>query len=325
MSKKAFEQKLAALDELRQAGATPATAKALRKGLSDRNNYAAGKAARIVEELGLNALIPELVTAFHRFFENPVKSDPQCWAKNAISKALAALGHDDPEVFLRGLAYVQMEPVWGGQQDTAATLRGTCALALVQCRNLSDFEILARLTDVLVDPDKTVRVEAARAVGHLGRPEGALLLRLKALAGDKEPEVTGACFSALFAIEGRPAIPLMARFLEGSDEVAEEAATALGLTREPDAFQILKKRWERERHGLFAAVLVSATALTRLPEATEFLLQVVQKESPGAEAAIQALAGVHLPEDSRALIQAAAERSSNPRLRAAFDKHLGRS
>ena len=46
---------------------------------------------------------------------DPVKTDPQCWAKNAIVKALKDLNHDDPAVFLRGIEHVQMEPVWGGR------------------------------------------------------------------------------------------------------------------------------------------------------------------------------------------------------------------
>ena len=35
---------------------------------------------------------------------------------------------------MRGLRHIQMEPVWGGQADSAATLRGTCALALIDCQ-----------------------------------------------------------------------------------------------------------------------------------------------------------------------------------------------
>jgi hypothetical protein len=320
MSRKAFEQKLTALDDLRRQGANPNTEQALRKALADRNNYAVSKAAAITADLGLNALIPELLAAFSRFFEDPAKTDPQCWAKNAISKALAALGHDNPEVFLRGIAHIQMEPVWGGREDTAATLRATCALALVQCRDISDYEILSRLVDAMADSDKTVRAEAARAVGHLGRLEAGLLLRMKALAGDAEPEVIGACLSALFAVEGCAAIPFLARFLERADELAEEAAAALGLTREPEAFKILADRWRREPPSMFADVLISAVALTRLPEAIDFLIDILRKGSPGAEAAIGALAAAHLPEQTQQLIKSAVDH--NPHLLRAYDKHF---
>jgi len=49
----------------------------------------------------LKQVTPELLTAFDRFFTDPVKSDPQCWAKNSLSRTLAAFEHHDAAVFLR--------------------------------------------------------------------------------------------------------------------------------------------------------------------------------------------------------------------------------
>src|SRR5581483_1157876 len=187
-----------ALDELRRARPSAEGVEQLSKALRNPNNYLVAKAAKAAAQLGLQTLIPELVSALDRFFVDPAKSDPQCWAKHALVQPLAELGHTDPTAFLRGMRHVQMEPVWGGQQDTAGRLRASCALALVQCGGLSDFELLAHLTDALVDSDKTVRSEAARAIGRVGRPEAALLLRLRALTGDPEPEVLGASFSLCF-------------------------------------------------------------------------------------------------------------------------------
>ena len=54
--------------------------------------------------------------------------------------------------------------------DTAGTLRATCALALVQCRRLTNDELLAHLVDLLADKDKTVRAEVARAIEQVGSP-----------------------------------------------------------------------------------------------------------------------------------------------------------
>src|SRR5205823_9291390 len=138
-SKKRFEEQLAALEELRESAGAPSTVDSLRKALANRNNYIAAKAAKIAAELGLKALIPDLLTTFDFFFIDPVKSDPLCWAKNALVQALAALGHDEAAAFIRGLRHIQMEPVWGGQEDTAAALRGNSALALVACRDISHF------------------------------------------------------------------------------------------------------------------------------------------------------------------------------------------
>ena len=325
MSKKAFEQKLARLESLRERGATQETAEALRQALQDRNNYVVAKAARIAADLGLTALVSELTAAFDRFFADPVKSDPQCWAKNGISKALADLGFDESTVFLRGLTHVQPEPVWGGSEDTAGPLRAICAAALVQCRDVSDLEILSRLTEVLVDSDKTVRMAAADAISRLGRPEGALLLRLKALSGDQEPEVQGTCFSALLSLEGPRGIPFVERFLDAASDAAPEAALALGLTRDPEAFQALKRKWESDTGAQLAPTLLLAMALTRHTEAIELLLELVRGASPYAEAAIEALASAHLPPEIRSLTEAAVQRNRNPRLRAAFDRHFGGS
>src|SRR5437660_5501629 len=139
MSKKSFDQQLADLEKLREGSGAPSSLESLRKALGNRNNYFVAKASRITGDLGLKPLIPDLLSALDRFFIDPVKSDPQCWAKNALIQALANLGHEESAVFIRGLRHIQMEPVWGGQEDTAAALRGNCALALVACRDLSDF------------------------------------------------------------------------------------------------------------------------------------------------------------------------------------------
>ena len=91
MSKKAYEEQLALLDEFRNSTA-PAAMEGLRKALKNRNNYLVGKAAQIAGQRALTDLIPDLVAAIDRYFVDPVKSDPQCWAKNAIIQALGRSG-----------------------------------------------------------------------------------------------------------------------------------------------------------------------------------------------------------------------------------------
>jgi HEAT repeat protein len=323
MSNKKFEQQLAALEQLRHGAASAPVVDDLRKALLNRNNYIVAKASEIAAQLRLDALIPDLLSALDRFFIDPVKTDPQCWAKNAIVKALAELGHDDAAAYLRGLRHVQMEPVWRGQEDTAGTLRGNCALALTQCRGLSDFELLSHLLEALFDHDKNVRIEAARAIGRVGRPEASLLLRLRALAGDEEPEVAGACFSALLSIEGDAGIGFLGRFLDNRGESGSEAALSLGLMRSPAALKVLKERWSRETDASFVVVLLSAIALTREPEALDFLLQLVETGTTSAASAVEALASVPLPAEMRSRLGAAVERSGDARLRSAYEKTFG--
>jgi HEAT repeat protein len=291
---KKLEQQLAALDALRNQPVTPATTVALRKAIGDRNNYLSGKAASAAAALGIREVVPDLLTAFERFLRDPVKTDPQCWGKNGILQALADLGHDEPEPFLRGLRHVQMEPVWGGQTDTAGPLRARSAQALIGCRSITDAQLLAYLLEALVDADKTVRAEAARAIGRIDRHEAALLLRLRALTGDDEPEVVGACLSGVLSIEGDQGIDFVVRFLDREDDTASEAALSLGMTRSPRAFEILRQRWEQSHN----AILLTAMALTRLPEAFALLTSIAASGRVGeSDAARRAIELVHPPSE----------------------------
>jgi HEAT repeat protein len=286
--KRKFEEQLAALDALRedepQARIAP-----LRKALAHRNNYVVAKAADLVRGFELRDLTPELLAAFDRLFEDAVKTDPQCWAKNAIGRALAAFEHQDADVFLRGMRHIQMEPVWGGSSDSAGTLRATCALALVQCRSLTNADLLMHLVELLADKDKSVRLEVVHAIEQVGQPSSALLLRLRAILGSDEPEVLGACYSGILRIEGVSAIPWVGRFLDSGDDPAAEAALAIAGTHSPDGFEVLKKRLAHEADPWFCSVLVSAIALTRQDEALEFLFDQVRSESLHAVAAIEAI------------------------------------
>ena len=281
-----LEQQLEAIERLKAGTATAEAEHGLQKALTNRNNYYVSKAAAAVETLGLKQLLPDLLTAYTRFFE---QDDSQCWAKTALSKALAELGHEEPEPFLRGLTHIQMEPVYGGQVDTAGILRGNCAIALVGCRSLSSMDLLRHLSPVLLDPVKTVRIEATRAVVRIGREEGALLLRLRALQGDADAEVIAALFAAIIALERREGVQFVARFLAAGGETAEEAALSLGESRTGDALEILKHHLENLRQGDLRRAVITAIALTRLPDGTDFLLQMIHREAPGAAEARQAL------------------------------------
>jgi HEAT repeat protein len=295
--KRAFEEQVAALDALRHA-TEEARVTPLRKALGHRNNFIAAKAADLIREFvrepGLAALTPELLAACDRFFDDPVKSDPQCWAKNALSRTLAAMELQDETVFLRGMRHIQLEPVWGGSSDTAGTLRATCAFALVQCRSLTERDLLAHLVDLLADKDKMVRTEVVRAIEQVGSPSASLLLRSRAVLGsDKpeadEPEVLSACYGGILRIEGVRAIPWLRRFLVAGDDYAAEAALAIAGTHSPESFEMLREFFTKANDPWWRSVLLSAIALTRQDSALEFLLDLVRKEALDAEPAIEAL------------------------------------
>jgi len=206
-----------------------------------------------------------------------------------------------------------MEPSFGPPVDAAGTLRATCAHALVDCPGISDADLLAALLEPFTDTDKTVRIEAARAIANVGGVSAMLILRLRALLGaassESEPEVMGAVWSSLLALEGAQAIPLVALALEPGDDLAGEAAFALADLRSAEALAALLARL---RAGAdppdfwFTSVLLSAIALTRLPAAMDFLIASVERDERQAADAIEALSRI----------------APNAELRQALKKHL---
>lgn len=252
--KQAFERKVEALRALRsdpQAAAEP-----LRKALKDRSNYLVSKAAALAGELRLTELVPDLAAAFDRFLQDAAKTDPQCWAKNAVVEALKDLNYDDPALYLRGISHVQMEAVWGGTADTAITLRGACALALAACA-LDRHTILTHLIGRMAD-DPAVRRDAIRALGQVPGLDTILLLRMKALLPEAEPEVTGQCFDVLLELSPADSIPFVAGYLSGKDlDLQSEAVGALAGSRQQAGAELLLPVIEQGRPELAAFAVVS--------------------------------------------------------------------
>jgi HEAT repeat protein len=291
MPARKIEQHLQALKSLRAEPSTDAKILALRKAFADRSNVVVSKAAAIAGEFGLKELIPDLEKAFERFFQKPVETDSQCWAKNALSKALKDLEYVESPFFLRGLSHVQMEPVYGGRTDTATTLRGICALALVQCRDLPRQEIMQYLVNALTESAATVRADAARALEQMDGADVVLLLRLKARMGDSEPAVTGQVLDSLLDLEGERALPFAAEFLDSQDEdIRAEAALALGTSRLVAALDVLKNAWAKSLGTRSGEPLLQAISASRHDSGLEFLLQLVRNGREGdAHDAVKAL------------------------------------
>jgi len=272
------EQQLEQLRALRPLGPTPPVIAALRKALRDRVNVIVAKAASISAELQLQTLVPDLLQAFERLFDKPLESDRQCWGKNAIVKALKDLGHAESAPFLRGLRYIQMEPAWERPVDTANVLRGMCALALVQCSDITRDETILHLIDAATESTATVRRDAALAIEQMAGREAVSLLRMKARVGDDEPEVTGQVFESLLRLDPGASVGFVAGFLEGKNEqVAEEAALALGASRLAAALETLTRAWKKSKNNALGPVLLRAISASRSDDSLEFLFSIVRE------------------------------------------------
>ena len=332
MGKEAFERKLRAIRELRDA--EPATAEAgLRKALKDRSGYAVSKAAEIVGERKLAELVPDLVAAFERLLEaqEPVKTDPQCWGKAAIARALHELGYRDSKAYYRGLACRQPEPSFGGESDSAGDLRGVCALALVDS-DAETAELLIRLSDALLDPVFSVAVNAAVALSRLGAPEAAAPLRMRARWPMRDPllrpdnaEVVGQCFFSLLEMDAFEAVPFVAGFAYGEDrDVQAEAVAALAGARQPEALERLERVWSGMLDPDVRRALLLGLAGSPLPKSAEFLLEVIGREdSPLPEIALEALSTSRFRDKAEEGARAAVEKRADPGPRAAFGRWFG--
>ena len=283
-----IDEQLAALDAL--PSEREAKIAVLQRALSDRHYRVAAKAARVAEEALLYELVPQLLAAYFRFLDKPLKSDPSCFAKKALTRALVALDCADVEFYRHGLQYRQLEPVWGGTADTAVDVRASCAMGLVA----SGYpRALVELTALLNDADAGARLGAVRAIACGNPREAELLLRAKALGGDAEPQIVGECFTGLLAVAPEESIPFVAGYLVHADGALRElAALALGESRLDGALQPLKEAWSGVLVGAeFRRVLLRAAAAHRSEAAFDWLLEIVaEAREPIAVAVIEALA-----------------------------------
>lgn len=315
MSGKKLEDRIEQIRQLRTNAPGADREAALRKALADKSNLVAAEAAKTIGELHLPELIPDLLAAFDALFVEPVKRDPKCWGKTAIVKALIQLDYSESQPFLRGAAHVQMEPVFGGHEDSAVHLRANSYLALVQCSDLNRFRMLRNLVDGLSDPADPVRIEAVRALNQLSGDEAVLLLRLKARAGDPRPLIIGHIFDALLNLERDQAVPFVAEYLIAKDEeLRDEAALALGSSRLENALKVLIETWKDVPQREFSAVLLRAISSSRLDEAIQFLVELVRAGDARQSAeAIEALKLHEHSADIQALVDQAQKHRESPK------------
>jgi HEAT repeat protein len=284
------EEKIEALSAIAAASERNELDATLQKALEDRHFRVVAKAASLVGERSLHERTKDLIAAYARFLDDPIKRDPSCIAKQAIVRALITLDCQDVNFYLAGIRYRQLEPVWGGTADTAIDVRCSCAMGLAASGYT---RAIHELTELLNDPEARARSGAARAISCCHPQEAEALLRFKVLIGDAEPEVIGECFTALLAIAADACLPLVAKYLSGTDPaLADLAALALGESRHPGALAHLRAAWdevyvpEPKR-----AVLLRAAALHRTEPAFEWLLGIIESgKRAHADIAVDALA-----------------------------------
>ena len=281
----------AALQALAEAARRPHDGETLalvRHSLAHRSNHVVGRAARAAREADLTGLAPDLIAAFSRFLEDPVRRDPGCVAKAEIVHALLSFGHAAPDTFLRGAGHVQREPAFGPPIDTAAELRATSAMALVVTGHPAALTICVGL---LVDPEPAARAGGLRGLAASSRPDVALVLRLFALRGDTDPGVLAEAFAGFLVLSADDPVPFVAERLAAADrDVARAAAMALGEARRPEAVSALRERLPGEDRPDVRHAIMLALATSRDDAAFDALLELVAHGSAAdSKTAVEAL------------------------------------
>jgi len=232
------------------------------------------------------------------------------------------MDHPAAQVYLAGIRHVQNEASFGPPVDAAAALRGICAQGLAR---MSHPDALLECVTLLVDPQPAGRSGAVRAISETGQFAGVLLLRYKAMIGDKDEEVTAECFAGLLRLAPAESLEFVASFLiSHSDEIAERAALALGESRLAAALPLLRAAWEASAQATLRRTLLLAMAMVRQDEAVEFLLARLAEDSE--KSALDALAALVLysRDDSvRSRIQEILAKRKNPVMDRLYDKEFG--
>jgi len=131
-----------------------------------------------------------------------------------------------------------------------------------------------------VDREWQARAGAARALAAAGSEAAILLLRFKALSGDREPEVLADCFHGLLSAEGAEAVPFVAGFADAKDkEVRDAAILALGASRRSDAIERLKQKFAETAGGEMRKCILLSLATSRTDAAIDFLIGLIGEGS----------------------------------------------
>lgn len=283
-----FEDRLAAIAALRERDVDDDLRRELGKALGSKEGMLAAKAAEVVAERVVDGLEAELRSAFDRFADAPAAKDKGCRAKLACLEALRRGGCDDWTLYRRASAIMQMEPVYGGQVDTADELRAVAALGLVESR---DPEALVRLAGLLADAEPAARCGAARALAGSGRADAAVaLLRLRVSLGETHPEVLAACFEAMLAADPGALEHVAGELAGDDDERVEAALMGIAQSRAEGALAVLQEAWPRMLSPDLRRTALLAIAMLRQDAATRYLLALIEEADPSTAAlAVEAL------------------------------------
>lgn len=296
-------------------------AQIVQTALKSKSSLLIEQAAILVRDRQL-AIDPELmIAAYDRLLVRPEQTnlpieDKNCRAKLPLVEALHALEFDDPDFYSAGLKYRQVEPAWPADEETAGNLRGAHAYALVSSRWASRDETLMKLVDLLFDSQKVARVHAAAAIGQMGHPGSAALMKATLRQASDDVEVLGECLRSLLRNDGG-SMEFVKNYLHHEDLCIEAAAALTEFGGDEGVKAVIEHA--RLSTGTFQEALFLTLGVSRQSLSLDFLIQCVQQETfATAKAAIKALAPNRFYPDISRRVQEAVAASDHHELKELF-------
>jgi hypothetical protein len=311
------------LQELSSQEVSSESIAALQAVLKKQGGIVVAKAADLAAQWNAESLTTDLVGAFERLSKDGLKRDPQCWGKTAIIKAMYDLAWQDSKLFIWGCKTMQLEPIYGGKQDSAVSLRIVSLQALVQLPVSDTGTVMSILADLLADPSHKVRSEAARACIYCQPELVRHLLRLKIRVGDAEPRVLGACFDSLLLLDSsNEAINLVLEYTTSEREVLQsEALASLASSSLPEAITEVTTLYPALSDLQVKRIVLTSLGISSTREAFDFLYDRLTKgDAHEVKWALTALTSKRHDEERKSLIANEVTKRNDDVLLTIFEK-----
>ena len=288
-----LENRLAKIQEL-------TSAEELRPYLTDTNNIVVSNAIARVIKLKCVELSGEIANILERLLnaKDPIKADKGCRAKIICVKGLKAFDelHRNYDLLRRALNHRQLEPVFGGHEDTGAFLRSEVATTIAA---LPLPEVTADVAPLLFDPQTQPQIAAIKALSYIASEAAVTALRVKAASDSATDEVTEELFAAVLKIDREP-IDFLKRFLynECTETSRKNALFALGKFKGTEAFNALNDFYNYNSDLFLRKQILLAISITGTDEGYAMLKNCLSEGGSVAEYAATAI-GVYLNDETR--------------------------
>ena len=268
--------------------------------LNDKNNLVISRAvnqAAAINAEELRSEIAKILFALLTAADN-IKTDKGCRAKIACVKALSSFKsvYEYYDLICLSLTYRQLEPVFGGKEDTGAFLRAEAVTALAQ---ITAKDTVLEISPLIFDTCYQPQIAAVKALKYIASNSAISVLRAKAAAGSQDTNVLAELFSAIIEIDPDP-LMFFKRLLysDYSDVGKINILFAAGNFKTDEAFEFLKEFYDINSDLMLKRQIIIAISFTRTEKAYQFLKNLLKDGGTNSISAAESIVS-YLTNDHR--------------------------